>query len=82
MAREVELHDGRRLSLNPYALSWDDVTALIEAGRQDGPEYKRLVGKAFGLSGEEFGALPFPDASKLDRAVGDFLRNPVGADPN
>lgn len=77
----IELHDGRVLTLDPYALTWDDVMSVRGLNGND-EAYKALMGKLFGLNADEVGKLPYPDARKLDKTFAEFIANPVGADPS
>lgn len=88
--RLVVLEDGRQLHVNLNNLTWRQVRELM-SGPQAGEEEEReerewrfagLIGQTVGLSADEMLELGFLDFSRIERKVIEFMRDPVGVDPN
>lgn len=80
--RRVELSGGKVAELDPYAVTWDEVLKVTSGTKKNSDEYMAILAKVSGIDAKELRKLPYPDASKLDDAVWNLLRDPLGADPN
>src|SRR5687768_9782722 len=88
--RLVVLEDGRELRVNLNTLTWREVRELMsginlrdeETREQSERRYAELVGQAVGLNADEMLALGYVDFRKVEKKVADFVRDPVGTDPN
>ncbi|MFA5376893.1 MAG: hypothetical protein WC455_14175 [Dehalococcoidia bacterium] len=76
----VTLSDGRELAVDLTKISIAQYRRLFKT--ETAPEEEdALLAPCFGLTAEEFGALPYPDYKRATAAFFEAARNPL-ADPN
>lgn len=91
--REVELSDGRKLTVNLNAFTWREVREYVagvpsfdpahpEASEASERRHAELKGKACDLTADEVLALGFEDFSRLSRKISDLIVSPVETDPS
>jgi hypothetical protein len=78
MAADVTLHDGREITIDEFAITHGEFTAMV-AGTSTDAQDEAIFKKACGLSDTEIAALPEKDWRLLTRAV---LKKITTPDPN
>ena len=74
----IELHDGRKVTLDYYRVTAAEVFGLQSLTRA---EAGAVICKAWGMTAEEFAALPWPEHFKLSKVFYDTVFDPL-SDPN
>ncbi|MBN1122801.1 MAG: hypothetical protein JXJ17_17120 [Anaerolineae bacterium] len=87
--RQIVLEDGQELTLDMRNITWVEANEMlrvraekegdIEAAQR---RFADLLGRCVSLSAEEVLALNLVDFARVSRRVAEFVRDPLGADPN
>ena len=76
----IKLSDGRELSADLMKITALEYRSLFD-DKQEAGEGDRIVGKAFGLTGEEVSSLPYPEYRRLMQDFFKAAKEPL-SDPN
>lgn len=73
---DVTLSDGRKMVCDLYRVSRREYKALFD-DKQSTEDEETVIGKAFGLSGDEVADLPVPDFRRLVKVFFEKAREPL-----
>ena len=77
-AFEVELSNGKVVTIDPYAVSWGEYITWVDLTPED---YTKALCSVTGLTFEYFCALDAPDGRLLDNRIMAIMRNPFEENP-
>lgn len=77
---DFTLKDGREITFDLYALSYDEYLAFFDP-KQKEEDAKAVLARVTGLEAEEFGKIPFADYRRLTKAFFQKAREPIPDDP-
>ena len=87
--RLIVLEDGRELTVDLRYMTWVEADEMLRIRAEKAEDvaaaqyrFAELLGRAVGLSAEDVLGLSVVDFARVSRRVGEFIRNPLGADPN
>jgi len=74
------LSDGREISINLYEITQAEFRSMQDP-KQKSTDEDALIARVSGMAAEEYAALPFPDAKRINREFVRLALSPI-ADPN